>query len=273
MIDEINAGGMWEASDDFVKDMTIGQAKMLAGTSLEPDPLYDPPERDWGLIQHFTAIPAQFDGRTQWPTCVNYIRDQGNCGSCWAFGAAESLSDRFCILNQTPVSLSPQWLVSCDKRNSGCNGGNNARAWAFMTTTGIPLEACDPYTSGNTKSSGTCPSACVDGSAPVFYKAKQVHSYTNPDSIRLAILEGGPIEASYKLYRDFYSYKSGIYVHTTGLGVGGHSIKIVGWGTDQGTDYWIVANSWGSRWGESGYFRIATNTCDISAKGVAGFPV
>ncbi|MBL2098188.1 hypothetical protein ELI75_30940, partial [Klebsiella pneumoniae] len=92
------------------------------------------PEKDWGaLLDYFTA-PASFDSRVQWPNCIHPIRDQGQCGSCWAFAAAETLSERVCIASQGKVNviLSPQYLVSCDSANYGCDGGYLGEAWNFM---------------------------------------------------------------------------------------------------------------------------------------------
>lgn len=267
MIDEINAKASWTASDTFVKGMTIGQAKEMVGTIITP---LDYPERTWGALGEYLTIPASFDSRTQWPNCVNYIRDQGQCGSCWAFGSSEALQDRFCIQKNVKIQLSPQWLVSCNKLNHGCNGGNLQFVWLYLENSGIPADSCDPYVSGTTKVDESCPSSCADGSSPKVFKAKSVHSYKTPAAIQAAILEGGPIEAAFTVYQDFMSYTGGIYKHTTGSVLGGHAIKIVGWGNQDNTDYWIVANSWGTGWGEQGYFRIAWDQCGISNNGIAG---
>lgn len=111
--------------------------------------------------------PASFDARDQWPTCVHEIRDQQHCGSCWAFGASEALSDRLCIYSdgKEDVVLSPQDLVSCDKGDMGCNGGWIQNAWSYLEKTGIVSDACYPYTSGD-GNSGTCRKTCVDPSMP-----------------------------------------------------------------------------------------------------------
>jgi C1A family cysteine protease len=81
-----------------------------------------------------STAPATFDARTQWPACIHTIKDQKQCGSCWAFAATEALSDRICIATsgKTNVVLSPQDLVSCDTGNMGCNGGYLNRAWQYL---------------------------------------------------------------------------------------------------------------------------------------------
>ena len=76
-------------------------------------------------------------------------------------------------------------------------------------------------------------------------------------------MKHGPVETQFTIYEDFYSYKSGIYVHTTGAEVGGHAAKIFGWGKQNYTNYWIVANNWGTSWGMDGYFWIEFEKCGI----------
>jgi cathepsin B len=95
-------------------------------------------------------VPATFDARTEWPGCVHDIRDQAQCGSCWAFGASEALSDRFCIASKGSVNvvLSPEDLVECNSTNMGCDGGYLGMAWRYLQNTGIVSDACDPYVSG-----------------------------------------------------------------------------------------------------------------------------
>merc|ERR1712046_398787 len=83
-----------------------------------------------------------------------------------------------------------------------------------------------------------------------------------------AIQEGGPVEAAFTVYSDFETYESGIYQHVSGSYEGGHAIRIVGWGTEDGVDYWKVANSWNPYWGEAGYFRIVrgSDECGIESE-------
>ncbi|GIQ92967.1 peptidase C1A, partial [Kipferlia bialata] len=81
-------------------------------------------------------IPDYFDSNETWPGMIGAIRDQGGCGSCWAFSAAEALSDRFSIQTGELLTLSPQYLVSCDYSNNGCNGGNLDLVWRYMKSHG-----------------------------------------------------------------------------------------------------------------------------------------
>lgn len=163
--------------------------------------------------------PASFDARDQWGSWIHPIRDQAQCGSCWAFGSSESLSDRFAIASNGTVNvvLSPQDLVSCDKSNYGCNGGYLNLAWSYLTTTGIVSDSCEPYGS----QSGTapaCTSKCADGSAFKKYKCK-AGSVVNPKTvsdIKTEISANGPVEGAFSVYQDFYNYKSGVYQHVTG---------------------------------------------------------
>lgn len=81
------------------------------------------------------------------------------------------------------------------------------------------------------------------------------------------IMTNGPVEAAFTVYSDFMSYKSGVYKHTSGTVEGGHAVKILGWGVENGEKYWLVANSWSTSWGMDGYFRIlkGVNECGIES--------
>jgi cathepsin B len=214
-----------------------------------------------------TATPTNFDARTQWASLIHPVRDQQQCGSCWAFGASEALSDRFAIASKgkTIAVLSPEDLVSCDSTDYGCQGGYMENAWEYLENNGIVTDSCFPYTAGP-GTEAPCASKCVDGSAWKKYKCKQnsiVHP-TTPDEIKTEIYKNGPMEGAFTVYEDFFNYKSGVYSHVSGGVAGGHAIKILGWGTESGVDYWLCANSWGSGWGMAGFFKIKQGDCDIN---------
>lgn len=225
------------------------------------------------------TIPAAFDSRTNWGTCIHPIRNQGSCGSCWAFAASDVLSDRFCIASSraTNTVMSPQYLVSCDSGQYACNGGFLASSWKFLERTGIVSETCFPYTSG---ARGVVPSCstftkCADKTTmrKFYAKTNSTKFLGSPAAIQAEILKNGPVESGMEVYSDFMSYKSGVYAKTASATfLGGHAIKIVGWGKQGTVNYWIVANSWGTYWGESGYFRIAFGNCNIDTSGYAALP-
>jgi cathepsin B len=156
----------------------------------------------------------------------------------------------------------------------GCSGGNLYMTWLWMESFGIALDSCVPYTSGKgdvAKCSKTCTNTETD-KKKAYVKFLSIEHHDSPDSIKQAIYESGPIETGFTVYQDFMSYKSGIYKHTTGSRLGGHAVKIVGWGNENGEDYWIVANSWNTTWGEDGFFKIAFGQCGIDADGISGTP-
>jgi len=144
-------------------------------------------------------------------------------------------------------------MLQCDSSDYGCDGGYLNNAWNFLATTGIPSDACDPYTSGN-GNVGSCPSTCANGAALKLYKAKNPQQLNDIPTIMEELQTNGPVQAAFSVYRDFMSYKSGVYHHVSGSLLGGHAIKIVGWGVDSTSNkpYWIVANSWDVTWGLNG---------------------
>jgi len=220
-------------------------------------------------------LPVSFDSRQAWPECIHEIRDQGQCGSCWAHAASEVLSDRFCIASNGTVNvvLSPQEMVSCDYMDMGCNGGILTTSWLYLRIFGIATDKCQPYKSGT----GDVPScswtsSCEDGSEYKKYKASTWYSFSTVNDIKQNIMTNGPVETGFSVYEDFMNYKSGIYKRESANMLGGHAVKVVGWGKEADTEYWIVANSWSPTWGENGFFRIAFGECGMEGGMIAGEP-
>jgi cathepsin B len=253
--------------NEFFNGMTFGEAKFLLGTDLDSG--VELPARSHSLLD--VEIPESFDSRTQWPNYIHPIRDQAQCGSCWAFAASEALSDRFAIATNGKMNevLSPQDMVECDSSDNGCQGGILANAWNYLKNTGIVTDKCMPYVSG-TGSVPKCnvPSGCTK------YKAADAYTVRNVADIQKEIMASGPVEAGFKVYKSFMSYKSGVY-HKGFFELipeGGHAVKIVGWGVESGTDYWMIANSWTTKWGLDGFFKIkrGNNECGIEGQVYAG---
>ncbi|GAM19866.1 hypothetical protein SAMD00019534_030410 [Acytostelium subglobosum LB1] len=234
------------------------------------------------------AVPTAFDARQQWPQCetIGAIQNQAECGSCWAFGAIESISDRYCIQKNTSIQLSFQDLVTCDTSMDGCNGGDAYSAYKWVQKTGVVSAECQPYTIPtcppaqqpclNFVDTPACVKKCANDS--LDYESDKHHVTTvyslHPAAsvIQTEIMTNGPVEACFTVYEDFVGYKSGIYVHTTGKDLGGHCVKIIGWGAQNGTPYWIVNNSWTTSWGNQGQFwiKMGVDECGIESDVVAG---
>ncbi len=205
-----------------------------------------------------SELPSSLDWRN-----LDYVtppRDQGDCGSCWAFattGALESYGLRNNIIPVTDSDLSEQILVSCSGtyRAGSCSGGYIDRASSFIRDTGLPEEACYPYTATNSN----CRSACGDWNTSTHRIGSWSYvATTSPavEAIKNALSSHGPLVTTMDVYTDFFYYKSGIYRYSYGQYEGGHAVLIVGYNDDAG-GYFIVKNSWGTGWGEGGFFNIA----------------
>lgn len=245
-------------------NMTRAQLLELVGTNV-PAPRFEVAEDQYSPV---SALPTNFDPRTDaaWKSCIHPVRDQAQCGSCWAFGSSEALSDRFCKAGKN-VILSPQDQVSCDYNNYGCDGGYINLAWTYLTNTGIVTDACLPYASA----SGVAPACptnkqCKDGSVWTKYKctAGSVVNPTTPSAISTELFNNGPLEGAFTVYEDFFNYQSGVYYHVTGGVAGGHAIKVIGFGVENGLNYWLCANSWGTSWGMTGFFKIKQGDSGIN---------
>jgi len=186
------------------------------------------------------------------------------CGGCWAFGSTSALSDRILISNQgewPEVNLAPQHLISCNGGGT-CDGGSALGAYEWIHQNGIVEETCVPY---QAEDGLPCTPDCktywgFNESATIVtnYKNWTVKEYgtvRGVDQMKAEIYARGPIacavDATYKLEK----YTGGIYEEFKEVPTINHIISVVGWGSEP-VPYWIVRNSWGTYWGEFGYFRI-----------------
>ncbi|CAD5207012.1 unnamed protein product [Bursaphelenchus okinawaensis] len=252
-------------------------------------------------------LPTDFDARKQWPKCskiIGTIRDQSNCGSCWAVATVSAISDRICIHSdaKTLVHVSAQDLMSCCRNcGMGCNGGYPESAWDYYYSQGIvsggqygdthtcrpyPFEPCAHHVDGTEykncpskiEKTPACNQRCVTRyltySSDKHRSTGSVNVWRNEESIMQEVLTNGPVEAAFSVYEDFLTYKSGVYEHKAGRYAGGHAVRVIGWGVENGVKYWLVANSWNEGWGDEGTFKIlrGKNHCGFEARMTSGIP-
>jgi len=286
MIREINnKQKSWKAAHNAITRMPKSQARRLLGVDLKNLHAYS-----W-RVQHFTpeeiaAAPDTFDAREQWPNCqtMKQIRNQKHCGSCWAFGAAEAMSDRQYVFKNEDVALSAEDINSCSHSTftscGSCQGGQPACAWQYWVSTGVVSDECYPYTAGNDSSMITpdCKKRCTGNTALDWNtdkrKGEKSYSIRGEENMKTELSTNGPFEVAFEVYEDFMSYSSGIYHHTTGGFEGGHAVKLIGYGEEDGEKFWICANSWDTDWGEDGFFRIlrGNDECGIESEAWGGIP-
>ncbi len=275
--DELRASVTWEVAsyeENIFKGWSIDDVKSILRTEKEPPTwLLHADDDDMEHTDAFNPnLPDKFDPRDKWPKCIHPIRNQAHCGSCWAHGSSEALSDRFCIAGKD-VILSPQDLVSCDPNDKGCNGGGDITPYMYMTEPGIVTDSCFPYVSGNGHVP-PCISKCVNNEPYVRHRCAMgsvvVKGVVSTQQEEL--YNHGPLSTAFSVYKDFLYYKSGVYYHQSGEMMGGHAIKVLGWGIENGMKYWLCANSWDVTWGEKGFFRIKMGDSGIMERGIGCKP-
>jgi cysteine peptidase B len=204
---------------------------------------------------HFSAAQrAAATGKTQdWRPkgAVTPVKNQGQCGSCWSFSTTGGIEGQWFLAGNTLTSVSEQELVSCDTIDSGCNGGlmDNAFTWLLQTQNGsIVTEASYPYVSGD----GIVPACSLSGKQ----FGAQISSYNNVQlgDMTAFVYANGPL--SIAVYAEpWQSYVSGILTNCPAEQID-HGVLIVGYDENNSPPYWIIKNSWGASWGESGYIRV-----------------
>ncbi|KAI6227786.1 hypothetical protein M3Y99_01218700 [Aphelenchoides fujianensis] len=244
------------------------------------------------------SLPTSFDARKKWTKCapmIGRIPDQSQCGSCYAVSTVSVIQDRRCIrFNGTAKPPISAWdVVSCCPTcradpNNGCNAGYVSEVFKWFNSEGIVSGGhfggggCKPYpvspqalsAPATTACSKTCQRAYKAATYPKDKKKGRVYRmfYQENAVVMNEIMTNGPIVAAFDVYEDFYQYSSGIYQHVTRDLMGRHAVRVIRWGRENGVDFWLVANSWSTSWGEGGFFRIrrGTDECGFESRMMAG---
>jgi hypothetical protein len=261
-------GAKWEAGETSVSRLSPEQRRTRLGlkkpvsweeediagaeTPLlkDAEPLVEtlPASLDWRNYTRGDLPPGSY---------VTAVRDQGSCGSCWAFATAAALESSVLLVNRTPnqqYNFSEQVLVSCSGAGT-CGGGYIGSASNYIRDWGLPVESCFPYTATNNSCSNACSTYQADTWAITSWHYAGNTTAPSVDTIKNALNTYGPLVTTFDVYDDFFSYRSGVYQYAKGTLAGGHAVLIVGY--DDTLQCFICKNSWGTGWGESGFFRIA----------------
>ena len=205
---------------------------------------------------------------------VTPVKDQGQCGSCWSFSTTGSLEGAYYIKYGNLLSFSEQQLVSCDNfkhggHDMGCNGGlmDSAFQWIEQNN-GLCLESDYSYVSGTTGKSGSCETTCD------VVKNSVIHEYNDvapsSDDAMMSALMQQPVSIAIQAdQQEFQLYQSGVFTGSCGVELD-HGVLVVGYGSENGEDYYLIKNSWSTSWGDNGYIKLGRGSQYNSGAGQCG---
>jgi C1A family cysteine protease len=218
-----------------------------------------------GLVS--AAAPTSFDFRTYGK--VSPIKNQAQCGSCWAFTSTALVESQYLLRYNQSLDLSEQNLLSCATANNKCNGGDILQAFNYIKANGMQEESCSPYTATD----GTCSTSTCASNPQKYYIGGYRNFGSDETTYPAQLYNYGPASMAFYVPQAFMSYSSGILDFPASAcmnaSIGMHGMVIVGY-TD---DYWIAKNSWGTDWGEQGYvrFRRGQNFCGMTLQVAAPY--
>lgn len=247
----------FEVGETSVSDIPL---EMLGGV-LAPEDNPNPITKTLPLIK--ATLPSYFSWKDQGK--MTSVKNQGQCGSCWAFATVASYEANINIWNNANVNLSEQQVVSCDNSAYGCQGG--WAAFDFISDKGgLATENCYQYTSGSTGQNGTCYNNCS-----MNYPVDNYWNVNNDvNSIKNAIYNYGAVYTSMWVDNYFSSYTGGTFEQVSSQTDSWHAVVLCGWDDSRGA--WLMKNSWDTSWGENGYCWIAYGANSIGSSTSIGIP-
>jgi len=245
-------------------DLTADEFKAKY-TGLRP-----PKERKWKASRYthpnhgnVTANAKSIDWNAR--GAVTPIKNQGQCGSCWAFSATEQLESAYFLQYGDLKELSPQQVTSCTTSCLGCNGGNPIDAWAYISGFGGQEPSADyPYTSGTTQQTGSCRATASEVAEDVGPSYTMIADTPAMESNMLAQIQDSPMSVCVDATL-WQTYTGGVITAQSGCGTAiDHAVQATGFSAEG--NYWIVRNSWGPEYGEAGfvYVEYGANVCGIT---------
>merc|ERR1712032_291768 len=250
-----------EINNDPAMTFTVGHNAYSTWTAAEMKKMngYVPMQANVITVENGTPNADSVDWVTK--GAVTDVKNQGSCGSCWSFSSTGALEGANFIKNGTLLSFSEQELVDCDHNGSaGCNGGSMEGAFQWYETNKTELESDYGYTAKN----GTCMESSYTGE----FNSKSYKTVTanSVDALKTAVALG-PVSVAIEADKMAFQYYTGGVLDSTACGTNlDHGVLAVGYGSDNGTPYWLVKNSWGSSWGDNGYVKIAM----VDGAGICG---
>jgi len=231
-------------------------------------------KKSWPVMKSAKyANPPTSDWRNK--NAITPVKDQGQCGSCWAFSVTETIESFWFLSGHKLTELSPQQTTDCDTGDDGCNGGDPVQAYNYLSTVGLETEASYPYTSGGSGETGTC-----------AYQANLVvtnpitnWTYATPpctaggctsqdeNTLAVNVAKTGPASICVAA-TTWQTYMGGIVTSDCSGAYDDldHCVQLVGLAKQNGSTYWLVRNSWNTDWGEDGYIwvQFGSNLCGVA---------
>jgi C1A family cysteine protease len=267
MADDHNAKNLsWKMGVTPFADLTGEEfSKIYLGKVLK-NPV-EGPKRTRVLAPHFEKADPAFDWRTK--GAVTPVRNQGQCGSCWAMTTVSAIESACYILTHNLTAWSTQALMDCsgEAGNQGCNGGYIDQSFKWIEAHPLPEDSCYPYTAASgTSCKKTCP--------PIKWcKVTGFKDVPKGDEAAMMVaVNKQPLALALEADTSFQMYTSGVIdLPNCGKSLD-HTCLLIGYGTDSGKQYWTLQNTWGAAWGEKGYVRVIRNKDECGIADMVSYP-